>query len=175
MKLKIILFGNVYQFKDVKEVLVKVNELCLGDVLVGVVVVSLQECVVVKQVLLEMMVVDICNNLVIVYEEDCVMCLIQDDVNEMVYNWIKNWSISELCEYVLSDEIFVDDIVFICKGLIFEVVVVVVKICFNVDLIYGGKKMLVIKKVNIIIGILGIFSCCLQLNDICDDVQSIVV
>lgn len=170
MKLKIILFGNVYQFKDVKEVLVKVNELCSGDVLVGVVAVSLQECVAVKQVLSEMIVVDICNNLVIVYEDDCVMWLIQDDVNEMVYNQIKNWSISELCEYVLSDEISVDDIVFICKGLISEVVVVVVKICFNVDLIYGVKKMSVIKKVNIIIGILGIFSVCLQLNDICDDV-----
>lgn len=175
MKLKIILFGNVYQFKDVKEVLVKVNELCLGDVLVGVVVESLQQCVVVKQVFFDMMVVDICNNLVILYEEDCVMCLIQDDVNEIVYQWIKYWIISDLWEYVFNDEVISDDIVFVCKGLIFEVVVVVVKICFNVDLIYGGKKMLVIKKVNIIIGLLGIFSCCLQLNDICDDVQSIVV
>lgn len=34
MKLKTTLFGNVYQFKDVKEVLAKANELRSGDVLV---------------------------------------------------------------------------------------------------------------------------------------------
>ena len=33
MKLKTTLFGNVYQFKDVKEVLAKANELRSGDVL----------------------------------------------------------------------------------------------------------------------------------------------
>lgn len=59
---------------------------------------------------------------------------------------------------MLSDEISVDDIVFIRKGLISEVVAAVAKICFNADLIYGAKKMSVIKKVNIIIGISGIFS-----------------
>ena len=32
MKLKTTLFGNVYQFKDVKEVLAKANELRSGDV-----------------------------------------------------------------------------------------------------------------------------------------------
>lgn len=31
MKLKTTLFGNVYQFKDVKEVLAKANELRSGD------------------------------------------------------------------------------------------------------------------------------------------------
>ena len=36
MKLKTTLFGNVYQFKDVKEVLAKANELRSGDVLAGV-------------------------------------------------------------------------------------------------------------------------------------------
>lgn len=35
MKLKTTLFGNVYQFKDVKEVLAKANELRSGDVLGG--------------------------------------------------------------------------------------------------------------------------------------------
>ena len=36
MKLKTTLFGNVYQFKDVKEMLAKANELRSGDVLAGV-------------------------------------------------------------------------------------------------------------------------------------------
>ncbi|XPE70062.1 ethanolamine ammonia-lyase subunit EutB [Shigella boydii] len=34
----------------------------------------------------------------IAYEDDCVTRLIQDDVNDMGHNQIKNWSISELRE-----------------------------------------------------------------------------
>ncbi|VEB87171.1 ethanolamine ammonia-lyase heavy chain [Citrobacter koseri] len=54
MKLKTTLFGNVYQFKDVKEVLAKANELRSGDVLAGVAAESSQERVAAKQVLSEM-------------------------------------------------------------------------------------------------------------------------
>ncbi|SQP88485.1 ethanolamine ammonia-lyase heavy chain [Escherichia coli] len=158
MKLKTTLFGNVYQFKDVKEVLAKANELRSGDVLAGVAAASSQERVAAKQVLSEMTVADIRNNLVIAYEDDCVTRLIQDDVNETAYNQIKNWSISELREYVLSDETSVDDIAFTRKGLTSEVVAAVAKICSNADLIYGAKKMPVIKKANTTIGIPGTFS-----------------
>ena len=82
MKLKTTLFGNVYQFKDVKEVLAKANELRSGDVLAGVAAESSQQRVAAKQVLSDMTVADIRNNPVIPYEEDCVTRLIQDDVNE---------------------------------------------------------------------------------------------
>ncbi|MGM5448472.1 ethanolamine ammonia-lyase subunit EutB, partial [Salmonella enterica] len=61
MKLKTTLFGNVYQFKDVKEVLAKANELRSGDVLAGVAAASSQERVAAKQVLSEMTVADIRN------------------------------------------------------------------------------------------------------------------
>lgn len=173
MKLKTTLFGNVYQFKDVKEVLAKANELRSGDVLAGVAAASSQERVAAKQVLSEMTVADIRNNPVIAYEDDCVTRLIQDDVNETAYNQIKNWSISELREYVLNDETSVDDIAFTRKGLTSEVVAAVAKICSNADLIYGAKKMPVIKKANTTIGIPGTFSARLQPNDTRDDVQSI--
>ncbi|EGO4277423.1 ethanolamine ammonia-lyase subunit EutB [Escherichia coli] len=173
MKLKTTLFGNVYQFKDVKEVLAKANELRSGDVLAGVAAASSQERVAAKQVLSEMTVADIRNNPVIAYEDDCVTRLIQDDVNETAYNQIKNWSISELREYVLSDETSVDDIAFTRKGLTSEVVAAVAKICSNADLIYGAKKMPVIKKANTTIGIPGTFSARLQPNDTRDDVENL--
>jgi ethanolamine ammonia-lyase large subunit len=64
MKLKTTLFGNVYQFKDVKEVLAKANELRSGDVLAGVLQ-PVRERVAAKQVLSEMTVADIRNNPVI--------------------------------------------------------------------------------------------------------------
>ena len=54
-----------------------------------------------------------------------------------------------------------------------EMIAGVAKICSNADLIYGGKKMPVIKKANTTIGLPGTFSCRLQPNDTRDDVQSI--
>ncbi|MDU3717884.1 MAG: ethanolamine ammonia-lyase subunit EutB, partial [Klebsiella michiganensis] len=171
--LKTTLFGNVYQFKDVKEVLAKANELRSGDVLAGVAAESSQQRVAAKQVLSDMTVADIRNNPVIPYEEDCVTRLIQDDVNETAYQRIKNWTISDLREYVLNDEVTSDDIAFVRKGLTSEVVAAVAKVCSNADLIYGAKKMPVIKKANTTIGLPGTFSCRLQPNDTRDDVQSI--
>lgn len=174
MKLKTQLFGKSYQFKDVKQVLAKANELRSGDVLAGVVAESSQERVAAKQVLSEMTIADIRMNPVIPYEEDCVTRIIQDDINETAYARVKNWSISELREYILDDETSVDDIAFLRKGISSEVVAAVAKICSNADLIYGAKKMPVIKKANTTIGIPGTFSARLQPNDTRDDVQSIV-
>ncbi len=67
-------------------------------------------------------------------------------MNETAYQRIKHWTISDLREYVLNDEVTSDDIAFVRKGLTSEVVAAVAKICSNADLIYGGKKMPVIKK-----------------------------
>lgn len=145
MKLKTTLFSNVYQFKDVKRCWLKPTN-CVRGCAGRVAAASSQERVAAKQVLSEMTVADIRNNPVIAYEDDCVTRLIQDDVNETAYNQIKNWSISELREYVLSDETSVDDIAFTRKGLTSEVVAAVAKICSNADLIYGAKKMPVIKR-----------------------------
>lgn len=155
MKLKTQLFGKSYQFKDVKQVLAKANELRSGDVLAGVVAGSSQERVAAKQVLSEMTIADIRMNPVIPYEEDCVTRIIQDDINETAYARVKNWNISELREYILDDETSVDDIAFLRKGISSEVVAAVAKICSNADLIYGAKKMPVIKKANTTIGLMA--------------------
>ncbi|HBE9079997.1 ethanolamine ammonia-lyase subunit EutB [Serratia fonticola] len=173
MKLKTQLFGKSYQFKDVKQVLAKANELRSGDVLAGVAAESAQERVAAKQVLSEMSVADIRMNPVIPYEQDCVTRIIQDDINESAYAKVKNWSIGELREYILRDETTVDDIAWLRKGMSSEVVAAVAKLCSNADLIYGGKKIPVIKKANTTIGLPGTFSARLQPNDTRDGVQSI--
>lgn len=103
MKLKTTLFGQTYQFRDVKDVLAKANELRSGDILAGVAASNAQERVAAKQVLSELTIADVRNNPVVPYEEDCVTRLIQDDINETEYNRVKNWTIGELREHVLSD------------------------------------------------------------------------
>ncbi|MTJ79907.1 MAG: ethanolamine ammonia-lyase subunit EutB [Telmatospirillum sp.] len=174
MKLKTTLFGQTYQFRDVKDVLAKSNELRSGDVLAGVVAQSAQERVAAKQVLSEMTVADLRNNPVVPYEEDCVTRLIQDDVNETSYDRVKSWTIGDLREYLLSDTTSLDDINFLRKGLTSEVVAGVAKICSNADLIYGARKIPVSKRANNTMGLPGTFSCRLQPNDTRDDIQSIM-
>lgn len=173
MKLKTQLFGQTYQFRDVKDVLAKANELRSGDVLAGVAAASSQERVAAKQVLSELTVADVRNNPVVPYEEDCVTRLIQDNLNETAYNQVKNWTIGELREYILSDDTTLTDWQFISKGLSSEVIAGVAKICSNADLIYGAKKAPVVKRANNTIGLPGHFACRLQPNDTRDNVKSI--
>lgn len=173
MKLKAQLFGQTYQFKDLKEVLAKANELRSGDVLAGVAAQSARERVAAKYVLSETSLADLRNNPVIPYEEDCVTRIIQDDINEAAYDRIKNWTVSELREYVLNDQTTTDDLAFVRKGLTSEMVAAVAKICSNADLIYGGSKMPVVKKANTTIGLPGRMCARLQPNDTRDNIESI--
>ena len=174
MKLSAHLFGQTYQFKDVKDVLAKASDGRSGDVLAGVYASSAQERVAAKYVLSEFTLTDLRNNPVVPYEEDCVTRVIQDDVNETAYERIRNWSVSELREYILSDDRSDDELNFLRKGLTSEMVAAVAKVCSNADLIYGAKRMPVVKKANTTIGLPGRFAARLQPNDTRDNVDSIV-
>lgn len=96
MILKTKLFGRTYEFKSVKEVLAKANEHRSGDELAGVSASSAEERVAAKAVLAELKLSDLRNNPVVPYEEDEVTRIIQDDVNEKIYDEVKNWTVSEL-------------------------------------------------------------------------------
>ncbi len=174
MKLSTSLFGQTYQFKDVKDVLAKAGDLRSGDILAGIAAASTQERVAAKYVLSEFSVADLRNNPVVPYETDSVTRIIQDDINETVYAKIKNWTISELREYIMLSTTSNEDIQLLRKGLTSETVAAVAKICSNSDLIYGAKKMPVSKKANTTIGLSGRFSGRLQPNDTRDDIDSII-
>ncbi len=174
MKLTTRLFGKTYQFRDVKDVLAKANEPRSGDVLAGIAAETAQERVAAKYVLSELTIADLRNNPVVPYEEDAVTRAIQDGINESAYEKVKNWTVSELREYIFCDGTRMEEMEFLRKGLSSEVVAGVAKICSNADLIYGAKRMPVIKKANTTIGLPGTFSCRLQPNDYRDDPKSIL-
>lgn len=174
MKLKTCLFGQSYAFRDVKEVLAKASELRSGDVLAGVAASTAQERVAAKHVLSEMTLNDLRENPVISYESDIITRIDQDRVNKSVFGEIKNWTLSELREYILSDEPSTEDVQRLRKGLTSEMVAGVTKLCSNSDLMYGGKKLTVVSKANSTLGLPGHFSCRLQPNDTRDNVASIL-
>ena len=173
MILKTVLAGKTYAFSDIKEVLAKANEEKTGDILAGLAAADAQERVAAKVVLSALRLEDLREHPVVPYEEDEVTRIIQDDLNETVYNRIRNWTVSDLREWILSERTTGEDIRKISRGLTSEMVAAVCKLMSNLDLIYGAQKITVTAHCNTTIGERGTLSCRLQPNHTTDDPEGI--
>lgn len=173
MRLKTVILGKTYQFKDVKDVLAKANEEKSGDILAGIAASSGTERIAAKEVLSNLLVSDLRENPVIPYEQDDVTRIIQDAVSEPIYNKIKNWTMAELREYILSYDTTERDIRHLSRGLTSEIIAGVCKLMSNLDLIYAASKVRVTAHCNTTIGARGCLSTRLQPNHTTDNVEGI--
>ncbi|AKA68748.1 MULTISPECIES: ethanolamine ammonia-lyase subunit EutB [Clostridium] len=174
MKLKTKLFGHVYEFKSLMEVMAKANEEKSGDKLAGIAAESSEERVAAKVVLASVTLEDLRNNPAVPYEVDEVTRIIQDAVNEKIYNEIKNWTVSELREWILDEDTTGADIKRVSRGLTSEMVAAVAKLMSNLDLIYGARKIRITAHCNTTIGLEGTLSARLQPNHPTDDPDGIL-
>ena len=174
MKLKTILSGKTYGFRDIKDVLAKANEEKSGDKLAGVAAQTAQERVAAKVVLSDLLLEDLRENPAVPYESDEVTRIIQDDLNEKIYGEIRRWSLSQLREWILSETTEEADIARVRRGLTSEMIAGVCKLMSNLDLITAAKKMPVTAHCNTTIGLPGTLSCRLQPNHPTDDIEGIV-
>ena len=174
MKLKTTLSGKTYVFKDIKEVLAKANEEKTGDKLAGIAAQTAQERVAAKVVLSALTLGELRENPVVPYETDEVTRIIQDDLNERTYEKIRNWTVAELREWILSESTTGADIRKLSRGLTSEMVAAVAKLMSNLDLIYAGNKIPVTAHCNTTIGLPGTLSCRLQPNHTTDDPDGIM-
>ncbi|MBZ6527569.1 ethanolamine ammonia-lyase subunit EutB [Aerococcaceae bacterium DSM 111021] len=174
MILKTKLFGRVYEFKSVLEALAKANEEKSGDELAGLAAESAEERVAAKTVVANLKLSDIFNNPAVPYEKDEVTRIIIDSVNLRTYEKIKNWTVAELREWILSNDTTNFDIHRISNGLTSEMVAAVAKIMTNMDLIAGAQKIIVEKTANTTIGKAGTFSARLQPNHPTDNIDGIM-
>ena len=173
MILKTKLFGHVYEFKSVCEVMAKANEEKSGDKLAGIAAETAEERVAAKVVLSHLTLNDLRNNPAVPYEEDEVTRVIQDDINETIFNEYKNMTVSEFREWLLSEKTTPDMIRHASRGLTSECVAGVCKLMSNLDLIYAAKKIRVEAHCNTTIGLPGTLSCRLQPNHTTDDPEGI--
>ena len=174
MILKTTLFGHTYSFASVKEVLAKANEEKSGDRLAGVAAANAEERVAAKIVLSELLLSDLRENPVVPYEADEVTRIIQDDLNETIYQEIKNWTVSDLREWILAETTTEAMIHRISRGLTSEMVAAVAKLMSNLDLIYAAAKIRITAHCNTTIGLPGTLSCRLQPNHTTDDPDGIL-
>ncbi len=173
MKLKTTLLGKTYTFRNLKEVLAKANEEKTGDKLAGLAAQSAQERVAAKVVLSAVLLSDLRENPAVPYEQDEVTRIIQDDVNERIYASIRNWTVSDLREWLLAETTTAGDICRIRRGLTSEMIAAVAKLMSNLDLIYAAAKMPVTAHCNTTIGLPRTLSCPLQPNHTTDDPDGI--
>lgn len=174
MNLQTSLYGQVYSFKSLKEVLAKANEERSGDQLAGLSAETSEERVAAKIVLSDILLSDLRNTPSVPYEQDEVTRIIQDDINERIYSEIKNMSVSELREWILDENTSGTDIKRVSRGLTSEMVAAVTKIMSNLDLIVAAKKIRIIATCNTTIGIENTLSARLQPNHPTDDIDGIL-
>ena len=174
MTLKTMLFGKVYGFSSVKEVLAKANEEKSGDQLAGIAAADAQERVAAKIVLAGLTLKDLRENPAVPYEDDEVTRISQDDLNESIYRMIQGWTVSDLREWLLAETTTSADIRRISRGLTAEMAAAAAKLMSSLDLITAANKITVTAHCNTTIGLPGTLSCRLQPNHTTDDPDGIL-
>lgn len=173
MLLRTKLFGKTYEFGCIKELMAKANEEKSGDRQAGIVANSVAERMAAKHVLAEVTLEVLRQNPAVPYEEDEVTRVIQDSVNETVYNEIKGWTVGEFREWLLADTTSGDMIRRVSNGLTAEMVAAVTKLMSNMDLMVAAKKIRVTAHCNNTIGLPGTLASRNQPNHPTDAVEGI--
>ncbi|MET3506165.1 ethanolamine ammonia-lyase subunit EutB [Halalkalibacter oceani] len=174
MKLQTTYLGTVYQFSSLKELFAKANEEKSGDRLAGIAAETVQERIAAKEVVSQLTLGEIRENPLLTPEEDEVSRIIEEQINEPIYQSMKNWSVAELREYILSDEVTGEELLRISRGLTSEMIAAVAKLMSNLDLVYGANKIEVITKCNSAIGHKGTLASRLQPNHPTDHVEGML-
>lgn len=174
VNLSVILGGEKYNFKSLKDVMAKANEEKSGDQLAGIAAETVQQRIAAKAVLSELLVKDIRENPLVPQENDEVSRIIEGDINEQIYGEIKNWSIEQLREYILSNDTGDRELKRLSKGMNSEIIAAVTKLMSNLDLVHAANKVEILSTCNITIGQKGTLSSRLQPNHPTDNIDGII-
>ncbi|MGE7946436.1 ethanolamine ammonia-lyase subunit EutB [Lysinibacillus sp. NPDC093688] len=174
VNLSVIFGGEKYNFNSLKDVMAKANEEKSGDQLAGIAAESVQQRIAAKAVLSELLVKDIRENPLVPSENDEVSRIIEGDINEQIYGEIKNWSIEQLREYILSNETGDRELKRLSKGMNSEIIAAVTKLMSNLDLVHAANKVEILSTCNITIGQKGTLSSRLQPNHPTDNIDGII-
>lgn len=173
MKQKMTVLGRTYQFKDLKEIMAKANEEKSGDQLAGIAAGDAKERMAAKLIIADLTLADIRNHPLLPAEQDEVSRVIEENINEKIYEQIKNWTVAELRETLLALNTRLPDIQRLSRGLTSEMVAACAKIMSNLDLIQAASKIEVTGHCNTTIGLKGRFSGRAQPNHPTDSIQGI--
>ncbi|MEI2775616.1 MAG: ethanolamine ammonia-lyase subunit EutB [Tetrasphaera sp.] len=167
------LFGHRYEFRDVKDLLAKANEEKSGDRLAGIAAESAAERMAAKHVLAEVTLETLRHNPAVPYDADEVTRVIDDAVDDTVYQEFRSTTVGDLREWLLADTTTEEMIHRLSAGLTAEMIAAVTKLMSNLDLMYAASKIRNVKKANNTIGLRGTLGSRCQPNHPTDAVEGI--
>jgi len=173
MILRTKLFGKQYEFPDLRTLMGKANEEKSGDRLAGLAADTTAERAAAKLVLAEVPLWALYENPVLPPDKDEVTQVIFEGLNQTSYFEIKNWTVGQLREWLLSNETDGDQIKRISNGLTAEMVSAVTKLMSNMDLVLVASKIRVVRHCVNTIGMVGTLSSRLQPNHPTDSPEGI--
>lgn len=171
MKLKVVLSGKTYVFRDLKDLLAKANEEKSGDTLLGIGARSVSERIAARVVLSQLTLGEIRDNPLI---EDEVTRVIDGQINETIYREIKGWTIGALRDWLLDHKTTPEMARRTSRALNSEMVAGVAKLMTAMDLVYAAKKLRVCATCATCVGLPGTLSYRVQPNHPADDVEGIL-
>ncbi len=173
MILRTKLFGKHYEFPDLRILMGKANEEKSGDRLAGLAAETTAERAAAKLVLAEVPLWALYENPVLPPDKDEVTKVIFEGLNQTIYSEIKDWTVGQLREWLLSNETDGDQIKRISNGLTAEMISAVTKLMSNMDLVLAASKIRVVRHCVNTIGMPGTLSSRLQPNHPTDSPEGI--
>jgi ethanolamine ammonia-lyase large subunit len=173
MRLTARVHGRSHRFRSVREVLGRASEPKSGDVRAGIAARSHEERAAAKRVVAELTLADLRENPVVPLERDEVSRVIDAGVDEVVYREIRAKSVGELRDWLLADGATPEAIARLRRGLTAEMAAATAKLCSNLDLVYGARKMTVVTRARTTVGLPGRLGIRLQPNHPSDDARGI--
>jgi ethanolamine ammonia-lyase large subunit len=162
-----------YRFDDLKILLAKASPFRSGDALAGLTAGSYEERVAAQMALSDVPLKTFLNEVVIDYDKDEVTRLIIDSHDANAFSPIAHFTVGELRDWLLSDEVDTKTLQKIVTAFTPEMVAAVSKLMRNQDLIAVSQKCEVITRFRNTIGLKGRLSTRLQPNHPTDDAKGI--
>jgi len=163
-----------YKFESLKLLLAKASPFRSGDALAGLAANNYQERVAAQTSLADVPLKTFLNEVLIPYEVDEVTRLIIDTHDINSFALISHFTVGQLRDWLLSDDIDTLVLQKLAKGLTPEMVAAVSKLMRNQDLISVANKCEVITRFRNTLGIKGNLSTRLQPNHPYDDPKGIL-
>lgn len=164
---------RAYASMNLRELLAKASPLRSGDTLAGLAAASEEERVRAQMALAEVPLSRFLNECVVPYEHDEVTRLIIDGHDPQAFAPIAGFSVGELRDWLLTDEVTTVTLAELASGITPEMAAAVSKLMGVQDLILVASKCRVITRFRNTIGLPGTLSVRLQPNHPTDDLRGI--
>lgn len=164
-----------FSFEDLRSVLACASEEKSGDQLAGVAARSESERVAAKCVLADLSLGEIVDSPLIDPDTDEVSRALLDDLDRKTFAPMRSWTVGELREYLLDDEVDGDSLARLHRAILPEVAASVSKLMSNKDLVVAASKMRVVTRCRNTVGERGVLSVRIQPNHPADDLTGILL